>query len=336
MVKDPNCMWCRYGDHPSGTGICPIHDGTGMDREILATLIIEADRLASTLQDLIENFRNPMHPSSDPFGLAASAFHVSDDTKADTDNIHEYVQRLRLKTASMKGIVDLLETFLKSGIQKETGTLKRYEEQLATTKAAVAAAQNWLLSSATTTYHQYLLWYKNSDGADMDLIVTAKDPQNAWSLWKEYYQDFSGVEDNNLIQIYVLSPVGTEPMAHEWSTPPTLIDIRTGEIVTQSDVFTKAEVEDLMPNTPNSTSHQPSTMGASITYDDNDPSVVLARIHPASHESVGRVLSANPESPNGRSPWVWLRLPNGDAILGVFPQGDTYLECEEDATFPET
>jgi hypothetical protein len=32
---------------------------------------------------------------------------------------------------------------------------------------------------------------------------------------------------------------------------------------------------------------------------------------------------------DGRSDFVWLRLPNGDLILGVWPQGDTYLTVVE-------
>jgi hypothetical protein len=70
------------------------------------------------------------------------------------------------------------------------------------------------------------------------------------------------------------------------------------------------------------------------TYDDDDTSRVIATIHPASPHIVDRVLAADPTSEDGRSQWVWVRLPNGDLILGVFPQGDTYLECEEDAQFP--
>ncbi len=53
-------------------------------------------------------------------------------------------------------------------------------------------------------------------------------------------------------------------------------------------------------------------------------------IYPASAESVVTVLDSGAESINGRSNWVWLRLPNGGLILGVFPQGDTYMETEKD------
>lgn len=59
----------------------------------------------------------------------------------------------------------------------------------------------------------------------------------------------------------------------------------------------------------------------------------LACVHPASQASVDLVLAADTESGDGRSPWVWLRLPNGDLILGIFPQGETYFAVEMDACF---
>lgn len=55
-------------------------------------------------------------------------------------------------------------------------------------------------------------------------------------------------------------------------------------------------------------------------------------VHPADKESVSLVLGAE-ESTDGRSPWVWVRLPNGDLILGVFPQGETYFAIEDDAAW---
>lgn len=58
---------------------------------------------------------------------------------------------------------------------------------------------------------------------------------------------------------------------------------------------------------------------------DND--VVVAEIAPAPKEIVDRVLSADENSEHGRSNWMWLRLPNGDLVLGVYPQGDLYEEC---------
>lgn len=73
--------------------------------------------------------------------------------------------------------------------------------------------------------------------------------------------------------------------------------------------------------------------GAQITYDDDDPKRVIARQHPASQASVDLVLSQT-ESHDGRSGWLWLRLPNGDLILGVFPRGETYFAVEDDAQYP--
>lgn len=45
-------------------------------------------------------------------------------------------------------------------------------------------------------------------------------------------------------------------------------------------------------------------------------------------DAVNEVLSQSPDDPDGRSQWVWVRLPNGDLILGVLPQGDTYFNVE--------
>ena len=57
-------------------------------------------------------------------------------------------------------------------------------------------------------------------------------------------------------------------------------------------------------------------------------------VHPASAESIGYVLSQDIDTGDGRSEWVWVRLGNGDLILGVFPQGDTYFAVEVDAEWP--
>lgn len=54
---------------------------------------------------------------------------------------------------------------------------------------------------------------------------------------------------------------------------------------------------------------------------------------PASQECVDLVLSKSPDDDNGRSAWQWIRLPNGDLILGVYPQGETYFEVEDEASF---
>ena len=67
-----------------------------------------------------------------------------------------------------------------------------------------------------------------------------------------------------------------------------------------------------------------------------DTEQVCAYIHPASAKSVRTVLDAeeNAEDGNGRSEYVWVRLQDGTLILGVFPQGDTYLAVERDAVYP--
>lgn len=65
-----------------------------------------------------------------------------------------------------------------------------------------------------------------------------------------------------------------------------------------------------------------------------DTGVHLAWIQPASAESVRTVLTADENSGDGRSNWVWVRLRNGDLILGVFPQGDTYFATERDHSTP--
>lgn len=51
---------------------------------------------------------------------------------------------------------------------------------------------------------------------------------------------------------------------------------------------------------------------------------------PALPESVQTVLAASEDDEDGRSEWLWVRLPNGDLILGVYPQGDTYFATEHD------
>lgn len=71
-----------------------------------------------------------------------------------------------------------------------------------------------------------------------------------------------------------------------------------------------------------------------VLYDDIEPDRVLAYIHGASKDTVQTVLNAPVETGDGRSEWVWVRLPNGVLILGTFPQGDTYFEVEYDSAFP--
>lgn len=49
---------------------------------------------------------------------------------------------------------------------------------------------------------------------------------------------------------------------------------------------------------------------------------------PAPQEAVDYILAAPINTNDGRSNWVWIRLPNGDACIAVYPQGDTYLSTE--------
>lgn len=67
---------------------------------------------------------------------------------------------------------------------------------------------------------------------------------------------------------------------------------------------------------------------------EHDIPTTVAWVHPASKKSIKKVLCADENSVDGRSNWVWVRLANGDLILGVFPQGETYFAVEKDAQFP--
>lgn len=53
---------------------------------------------------------------------------------------------------------------------------------------------------------------------------------------------------------------------------------------------------------------------------------------PAPDEAVAYVLSTEIEGEgfnDGRSKWVWIRLPDGDLVLATYPQGDTYFSTEQ-------
>jgi len=63
------------------------------------------------------------------------------------------------------------------------------------------------------------------------------------------------------------------------------------------------------------------------------PDPRIAWYKPASQEAVDLVLAADVEDEDGRSEWLWIRLANGDLILGVMPQGETYFETEEESAF---
>ena len=67
-----------------------------------------------------------------------------------------------------------------------------------------------------------------------------------------------------------------------------------------------------------------------MVQDDNgyDTKQLLCEATPAKQEDVDFVLRQNEDSDDGRSNWMWIRLQNGDLILGVYPQGGTYKALE--------
>jgi hypothetical protein len=46
-------------------------------------------------------------------------------------------------------------------------------------------------------------------------------------------------------------------------------------------------------------------------------------------DNIAKQVLASPRN-EGCSPFYWFRLANGDLILGVYPQADTYMETESD------
>lgn len=68
-----------------------------------------------------------------------------------------------------------------------------------------------------------------------------------------------------------------------------------------------------------------------LTDRDFDP-LTLARFANASADSIATMLDpAIADDPDdGRSPWRWFTLPNGDLIFGCFPCGATYFATEQD------
>lgn len=66
--------------------------------------------------------------------------------------------------------------------------------------------------------------------------------------------------------------------------------------------------------------------------EDNDNTILS--VHPASKEAVELVSKATEDGMDGRSNWVWVRLTNGDLMLAVYPQGETYMAVEYDAQYP--
>lgn len=53
---------------------------------------------------------------------------------------------------------------------------------------------------------------------------------------------------------------------------------------------------------------------------------------PASIDAAVAIFAANPDLEDGftRSEYLWIRLANGDLILGVFPQDEAYFAFEQE------
>lgn len=54
----------------------------------------------------------------------------------------------------------------------------------------------------------------------------------------------------------------------------------------------------------------------------------VAQMSPATTDDVFTLLGAS-EHDDGRSPFSWIRFPNGDIALVVFPMGEMYEQLEE-------
>ena len=87
-----------------------------------------------------------------------------------------------------------------------------------------------------------------------------------------------------------------------------------------------------LPGTPASPEVRVTEVDESA-LDDDGKVPWLPRHRAASQELVDLVMSKETGGMDGRSEWRWFRLPNGDLILGVFPQGDTYFAVEGEASF---
>lgn len=61
---------------------------------------------------------------------------------------------------------------------------------------------------------------------------------------------------------------------------------------------------------------------------------VLGWTVPAAPEIASKVISADVGTGDGRSEWLWLRLANGDLMLAIYPQGETYFATEADEARP--
>lgn len=64
----------------------------------------------------------------------------------------------------------------------------------------------------------------------------------------------------------------------------------------------------------------------------DDGTVSIAWFEPASDAAVAALTAADPDLEDGftRSEWLWVRLANGDLILGFFPQDEGYFAHESE------
>jgi hypothetical protein len=71
-------------------------------------------------------------------------------------------------------------------------------------------------------------------------------------------------------------------------------------------------------------------IAATLDMLEDDCNLTRISYHPASDAAAQAVINADPKSLDGRSNWLWFRLPNGDLIFGCFPEGETYMAHERE------
>ncbi len=49
-----------------------------------------------------------------------------------------------------------------------------------------------------------------------------------------------------------------------------------------------------------------------------------------SPEFVELIINSDEDKHDGRSEWLWIELANGDRLLGCYPRGEVYEQCEVD------
>lgn len=74
----------------------------------------------------------------------------------------------------------------------------------------------------------------------------------------------------------------------------------------------------------------PTMMAVLDAVDEVETPRHIASSYPANEQTALLVLGREPGGGDNRSEFHWVRLANGDLILGVYPQGDTYFEIERD------